>query len=1116
MAAQSETLLRHLHHLFSRANSESAGDAVLLERFVARRDESAFASLVSRHGPMVLGVCRRVLGDLHQAEDAFQATFLVLARKAGSLRRPETLAAWLYGTARHLALRSRRRDVRRQQREVEHLRSSPASRALDPLDELTGRELLLALDEEVMRLPENYRLPLILCSLEGRSREEAARMLGWTTASVRGRLERGRARLRDRLLRRGLVLGAVLLAMESFPSVPVSASLRRTVTERALLFTSGCGEGIARQVLTLAESGVRSIAAMKMKSGLILLVAVGLVAGASVWPLGALPQPHSPALGGAAHGAQTQPRSPARIDRYGDPLPHDAIARLGTVRFRHGGVLRELVFSPDGHTLFSAGRDFDSTSVAAWDTRTGRRRWRTVLRGDFIYSLDLSPDGRTLAVGRYRENLHFLDAATGKEVRPLGDIHYASPRLAFSPNGTFLATVDGSAPQTIHIWDMKERKIRHAIKVATEPLGWPSFSPDSKRLAFADGTTVRVWDVRVGREIHLLDPGTKERMSSVVFCAGGKLLAAATYPLPRNRDYTIHLWDMASGKDAGRLTGHTDVLFALAASPKSGLLASASRDGTIRFWDAASRKELGRYAGLSFIFCSVAFSPDGKLLASGSNISTIRLWHAPKGGEIRIPAEHPNALNWTTFLPDGRTLISAGDGQFGLWEPLTGRPRKLFGDKPTSYYRAALSPDGKTLATVTYSREKEVLLWNAASGERVGRLTADPPVRLWSCAFSPDGRTLAAASAEDNAIHTFDVASGKELRKLKEQKMASALAFSPDNAMLVSASTDASGDYSVRLWNLSTGEEVWRKGTRPWSAFELAFSPDGRILALVGGLPGRLNITGEVRLWDASTGKELRRCEGHRERVGCLAFSPDGRTLATGSQDKTIRLWEVATGGERQCLRGHQSWIRSLSFSPDNRLLASTSTDTTGLIWDLTGCFREGRFQSHRLSTEERMRAWNELAAADAARAYRSIRALAASAEESVAFLREHLPPVTAADPKRLESLMAALASERFAERNRATAELEKLAFAAEPALRQSLRGKPSLESRRRIEQILAKLHNTHGLRARRAIEVLELIATPEARRVLGALSHGDASALPTREAKEALLRLDHRPEAKP
>src|SRR5437763_824110 len=141
MAAHPERILRHLRRLVPRPPSDPATDAGLLDAFVRRKDEDAFAALVARHGPMVLGVCRRVLRDAHKAEDAAQATFLVLARKADTIRRPETLAVWLHRTAHHLALKGRRADTARREREVRSALATPGPSPPDPLDELTVREL---------------------------------------------------------------------------------------------------------------------------------------------------------------------------------------------------------------------------------------------------------------------------------------------------------------------------------------------------------------------------------------------------------------------------------------------------------------------------------------------------------------------------------------------------------------------------------------------------------------------------------------------------------------------------------------------------------------------------------------------------------------------------------------------------------------------------------------------------------------------------------------------------------------------------------------------------------------------------------------------------------------
>src|SRR5262249_3358893 len=266
MPTSPATLLRHLRRLASRHAADPDADAILLDRFVRRRDEEAFAALVRRHGPMVLCVCRRVLADAGAAEDAFQATFLVLARKAATVRPREALASWLHGVAYRVALKARSDGARRQYREMPTPELAPLDPRPDPLAELTARELLTAVDEEVRQLPEVYRLPVILCCLEGRTREEAARLLGWTPGSVKGRLERGRERLHARLVRRGLTLTAALAAVEAARGptpAGVPASLAGQAARAALAFAAGRRE--ATRAVLLAEEVLRGAALARLR-----------------------------------------------------------------------------------------------------------------------------------------------------------------------------------------------------------------------------------------------------------------------------------------------------------------------------------------------------------------------------------------------------------------------------------------------------------------------------------------------------------------------------------------------------------------------------------------------------------------------------------------------------------------------------------------------------------------------------------------------------------------------------------------------------------------------------------------------------------------------------------
>ncbi|HZY88914.1 MAG TPA: sigma-70 family RNA polymerase sigma factor, partial [Gemmataceae bacterium] len=201
-------LLHHLPRLWAAEAARDLTDGELLERFLGRREETAFAILVQRHGPMVLGVCRRVLADVHSAEDAFQAVFLVLARRAAAIRKKDSLASWLHGVARRVALRAQAQAVAQRGRE----RQVPDVSAADVIDELMWQELRAVLDEEVGALPERYRAAVVLCHLEGKSYDQAARELGWPKSTLASRLGKAHGLLRARLVRRGITLAAGALA----------------------------------------------------------------------------------------------------------------------------------------------------------------------------------------------------------------------------------------------------------------------------------------------------------------------------------------------------------------------------------------------------------------------------------------------------------------------------------------------------------------------------------------------------------------------------------------------------------------------------------------------------------------------------------------------------------------------------------------------------------------------------------------------------------------------------------------------------------------------------------------------------------------------------------------
>jgi RNA polymerase sigma factor (sigma-70 family) len=334
-SSQGKRVLDQLRRAVRAEQTAELSDGRLLTRFIEQWDEAAFEALVRRHGPMVLGVCRRVLRTLADAEDAFQATFLVLVRKAALIQSRDTVANWLYGVAYNVALKARTLNVRRGSRERQ-VAQMPEPEAVS--HEAFGPDLQALLDQELSRLPEKYRLPLVLCDLEGKSRKDAAQQLRLAEGTLSSRLTRARAKLARRLARRGLVmpaaaLGAVLTQEAASACVPTPLVSYTVQCAMALVGDPAAGGVISAPVAALTEGVMKDMLLRKLKLTLLGVLTAGLVFTGAAVSTQALP-PQLPATEGERAppiAAQDGP-PPLRADRPREKPPAVAAAKESRVR----------------------------------------------------------------------------------------------------------------------------------------------------------------------------------------------------------------------------------------------------------------------------------------------------------------------------------------------------------------------------------------------------------------------------------------------------------------------------------------------------------------------------------------------------------------------------------------------------------------------------------------------------------------------------------------------------------------------------------------------------------------------------------------------------------------
>jgi WD40 repeat protein len=845
-----------------------------------------------------------------------------------------------------------------------------------------------------------------------------------------------------------------------------------------------------------------------------------------------------------------------RTDIYGDPLPAGAIARLGTIRYRnpHADFFD---LSPDS-TRLALHTASPQNRLDVCDPLTGRVVFTISADKGPVKNYGFSPDNRFLAVEQ-EERIHLLDKATGAHCLTL-EGGFTGEHGRFAGDGKTFAIWGGDGP--VWLWDTDTGRLLRKLDVKpAHPFPGINISRDLRVVAHSpDGEKIEVWDLRTGRLKRTL-PALKHSLNGLAlapkgnivvatgadfrilqvydvatgrksdvdlgrgihplgmrFSPDGRYLAALEQGEPpaviQEEPPVVYVWDVLTGKPVGAFLGGSGKKFGYGMGDFSFSQDSrklAIIDGyRIFLYDIGTRARI--YAWTAFgnpFYSRIVFARDGKLMAVRDGKTSIRLFDIANGSELQRPAGHADEVRFLIFSADGKKLFSSGmDASIRVWDFDTGRQLRNLSIPQNDYSEIHVTADGSAVLSFDKSGDSKVRLWNVPAGqERFSFLQRDVPIEIGNegaaIAVSPQGAVAAATRmVQGRPLQVYDPRTGKSVLGV-DYDLVTALAFSPDGRILaVLRKTNRLPDKEGTLdfIDASTGKLISTIDTAdPW-AHALFFSPDGRLL-------GRLDSE-YIQFWEVAT-RQVAYARRHRPLgISEPGITRDGRIM-TVEDSRDWHFWLRDGDSEARLLPipEDDKYLRTCAFSPDGKKLVTGSHTGQILVWDLEAL--SPKPVAPVLSEPELATLWSELGRADAARAYKINRSMVGSPVSTVAFLAKNLHPAV---PDQTPSLVVALDAPSFAVRDSASKKLAELGLDAEPAIQAALERKPGLETRRRLEMLLDNIRKrpipADQLRLKRAIAVLEHIGTAEALHLLEVLAKGSPNAVITQEAKTSAERL--------
>lgn len=574
----------------------------------------------------------------------------------------------------------------------------------------------------------------------------------------------------------------------------------------------------------------------------------------------------------------------------------------------HDGPVEDVAITPDGRAALSASAD---GTVIQWNLQTGQALNRFDGHNSPVHSVALLPDGARALSGAEDGQLLLWRVESGEVIRQLPGHQGTVHDIVVHPDGR--RALSAAADGTLIVWDLETGAILHRLVGHEDAVLCAAISPDGTRaLSGSRDRSVILWDLDSGEIVHQ-------------FAGQDRTVESIREP-----------------------TGHVDQIWGVAFSPDGQQGISASQDQWVFRWDLAVGTLIGHYSSPEIGYTALALSPNGNTALLGTLDSRVAWFDLTQGTSTLQLLGHSGRILAVAFAPDGRHALSgASDGTLRLWDLRSGAEvRYLFDDWLGS--GVDVSPQGDMGLACLWNGT--IWVWDYATGAVVQQLVGHTEMVFAGASFTPDGQYVVSGSgdlygvSEDNTVRLWDIATGQEIRRF-EGHTANLwdVAVSPTGRYAASGSNDG----TLRLWDLETGAGRILQDVSPQAVRSVAFSPDGQTI-LFGLAKGTSSMPDySLRLMDVATGQEIRRFAGHSEAVAGVAISPDGRLAISGSLDQLAILWDVASGRIVHRLTDHASSLTGVSFSPDGRQAASSDMSGLVLLWDVESGALLRRFQGH-------------------------------------------------------------------------------------------------------------------------------------------------------------------------